>query len=84
MCGLSGPVVWKGSNFDPVLCDLSPPAFGGGPAGASCTPCEPYSVLSRSWYSSTCDLHEARVTGIHGILYRKTAEPNDKSARTAL
>ena len=24
------------------------------------------------------------VTGIHGILYRKTAEPSDKAARTAL
>src|SRR5205807_9166533 len=22
-----------------------------------------------------CDLHESRVTGIHGMLYRKTAEP---------
>jgi hypothetical protein len=29
MCGLLGRVVRKGSNFDPVLCDLSPPVSPG-------------------------------------------------------
>jgi hypothetical protein len=56
-------VVWKGSNFEPVLCGLSPPIFGGSVAGLHLYPLRraidlpvatSYSLVDFRFFDSAC------------------------------